>query len=83
MIVVEKRGRRAQDDVESAESHAALGDNHLRAQRRVAVHVVDVVGKRGVGVVDERAFQIDSVLANQLNIFMDSAIFESPCAFAK
>src|SRR5579864_1210179 len=54
-VVVEERSRRTDHDVEHAEAALALGDDHLRAERGVAVHVVDVVGERGVGVVEEGA----------------------------
>ena len=53
-IVVDECRRRAHDDVEHAEAAVALGDCHLRAEGRVAVHVVDVIGEGGVGVVEER-----------------------------
>ena len=59
-VVVEECGRRANDDVEDAEAHAASGDNDLRAERRVAVHVIEVVGEGGVGVVDQGAAQTTS-----------------------
>ena len=52
-IVVDKRDQRTQDDVDDAERTLPFGDDHLRAQRRVAVHVLDVVGERRVGMVDE------------------------------
>src|ERR1039458_7555293 len=54
-IIVDKRREWTQDDVEQTEAAAAFGDCHLRAQRRVAVHVVDVVCERGVGVVEKGA----------------------------
>ena len=54
-IIVDKRRQRPQDDVEQAEAAVALGDCHFRAQGRIAVHVVDVIGERGVGVVDDWA----------------------------
>jgi hypothetical protein len=47
-----------------------FGHDHFRAQRRVAVHVVDVVGERGVGVVDELETQTSEIAAggNRRNV---------------
>ncbi len=52
-IVVDEGCERAQDDVEQAEAAVAFGDGHLGAEGGVAVHVVDVVGQGGVGVVED------------------------------
>src|SRR5450631_3043731 len=77
-VVVGKRRQRMQDDVDHAEPHSAsaLGHDHLRAQRRVAVHVLDVVGERGVGVVKERSGLNSSGETLDVNVFMDCAILE-------
>ena len=45
------------DDVEEAEAAAAFSDRHLGAEGGVTVHVIDVVGERGVGVVEEGLFE--------------------------
>ena len=57
-IVVDETSEWAQDDIEEAEAALAMSDCHLRAQRRVVVHVIDVVGQSGIRVVEECAFQL-------------------------
>lgn len=75
-IIVEEGEERAEDDVDEAEADFAFGHDHLGAQRGVAVHVVDVVGEVGVGVVEERVFECAGDTFN-VYIFMDRAILES------
>jgi hypothetical protein len=50
-IVVDEREDRAEHDVDEAEANLAFGDDHLGVKRRVAVHVINVVGESRVGVV--------------------------------
>ena len=54
-IVIDEREPRSDRDVDQAEPGVPVGSNHLRAQRRVAVHVVDVIGERGIGVMQDCA----------------------------
>src|ERR1035441_174544 len=77
-IVVDERCEWTQDDVDHAEPYfaIALRHDHLRAQRRVAVNVLDVVGERGVGVVKERSRLNSSAKSFDMNVFMDCAILE-------
>src|SRR5208337_173463 len=90
-IVVDKRKQWPQHDVDHAESDFALGHNHLRAQRRVAVHVLDVVGERGVGVVDQVAPTAQVIVPSvigllsrfELHIFVNRAILEVTAAAPK
>src|ERR1035437_26539 len=76
-IVVGECKQRSQDDVDESEMGGAFGHNHLRAQRRVAVDVLDVVGERGVGVVEERAVLNSSGKPLDVNVFMDRATLET------
>ena len=57
-IVVDEREHRPQDDVDETEPHFPFGDHHLCPERRVAVHVLDVVGECGVGMVYEVNFRV-------------------------
>src|ERR1700757_3031353 len=82
-IVVEEGKQRPQDDVDETEPNWALGDNHLRPERRVAVHVLDVVGQSGVRVVDEGTGTNVCYWAGQLHILMDGARFESATLSSK
>src|SRR5262249_31900263 len=54
-IVVDKSSPRTQHDVENAEAHPPLRCDHFCAQRRVAIHVIEVVGQSGIGMVKESA----------------------------
>src|ERR1700693_4036244 len=78
-VVVEERSGRPQDDVECAEPHASLSDNHLRTQRREEVHVVEIVSERGVGVVQKSAAEATG-WAIELNVLMNHPVFESASA---
>ena len=53
-----------------------FGDGHFRPQRRVAVHVLDVVGDGWVGVMEESAVQLVS-LSFEFHIFVNKSILES------
>src|SRR5208337_4508224 len=78
-IVINEGCERAQGDIEQAESAAALGHCHLRAERRVAVHVVDIIGERGVGVVQDGASQAAGWAA-EFNVLMNRPVFEGASA---
>ena len=52
-IVVEEGEQGTHDDIDKAEAGVAFADDHLRAEQGVAVHMLDVVGERGIGVVDQ------------------------------
>ena len=58
-IVVNEGQAGPQRDVDHAESGTPLGHGHLRSQRRVAVHVVDVIGNRGVRMMQDRAAHLE------------------------
>src|ERR1700722_3536129 len=77
-VVVNERCQRSEQNVNRAEPHsaAAIGHNHLRAQRRVAIHVLNVVGECWVGMVDERAVLNPTRLAVDLYVLMDRAGLE-------
>ena len=77
-IVVDERRQRTHDDVDHAELGFSLHHDHLRAQRRVTVHVFDVVGERGVRVVEQRARLDLSGRSVHLDVFVDRAILELP-----
>ena len=82
-VVVDESGDRTHDDVEHAEAaRAGRFRGHLCAQRRVAVHVVNVVGEGGIGMVDESVFELTG-LALQPDVFMDQAVFEAGGATAE
>src|SRR5580658_101119 len=55
--VVDERCEGTHDDVEHAEAALAFGDYHLGAEGGVTVHMVDVVGEGGVGVVEQGAVE--------------------------
>src|SRR5437762_2728068 len=79
-----ERGQRPQDDVEHAEAARAAMAGHFRAQRRIAVHVLDVAGERGIGVVDDGAIQPAGVaIALQLNVLVNGALFHTPAPAPK
>ena len=52
-VVVDEGCQWTQHDVAHAESDWARRHDHLRAQGRVAVHVLDIIGERRVGVMDD------------------------------
>ena len=74
-IVVDEGSERAEKDIEQAEAPFATGDHHFSAERRVAVHVVDVLIERGVGMVDERASK-PLRWSMELNILMNGSVLE-------
>jgi len=76
-IVVDESPKRAQKNIEQAEAALAPGDRHFSAERRVAVHVVNVIIERGVGMMDERASKAHRG-ASELNIFMNRPALEPP-----
>ncbi len=58
-IVVDECRHGSNHNVEDAEADSTLGDEHLGAEGRIAVHVIDVIGEGGVGVVDDsRALRV-------------------------
>src|SRR5579864_8434736 len=75
-IVVDERRQRAQHDVDHAESDFPSRHDHLCAQGRVAVHMVDVVRERRVGMVHKRASELSRYSLGQPDIFMHHSIFE-------
>ena len=81
-VVVNKRGGRAGGDIDHAEAAVSLDDRHLGSQRRIAVHVLDIVGKIRVGVMDERMRKLVRRPAEG-NIFVHRADFEGSGSAAK
>ncbi len=75
-IVVDECCARAQDDIEHAEAALAFSYCHLRAEGRVAVHVVDVIGEGGVGVVEDGAVQTAG-RAIEFNVLVNRPVLES------
>src|SRR5579864_5670513 len=76
-IVVEECCQRTQDNVDDAEADPACCHDHLRAQGRIAVHVLDVVGERGVGMVEQSPVAYLPSSAAQLDVLVDRADFKS------
>src|SRR3984885_6576510 len=84
-IVVGEGGDWPQDDVEHAEAARAFSDCHLRTKGGIAVHVVDVVGEGGIGVVDDLDRAAHFVIQRRLifdtmveaEILVNQTIFEA------
>src|SRR5579864_3722597 len=81
-IVIEKCQERPHGDIQEAESDLAFGNHHLRAERRVAVHVLDVIGDCRVGVVDDWGNHFYGQ-CSELDIFMDKTIRKFPATSVK
>ena len=81
-VVVGEGRPRADDDVEEAETARALGNCHLGAEGGVVVHVVDVVGQGGVGVVEEGVVE-RALGSRHLKRFVYCPVFHSTHAAAK
>ena len=82
-VVVEKRQARADHDIEEAESNGTIaGHGHLRAQRRVTIHVLQVAFERGISVMQKMILQLRRWTA-YLDVFVYEAIFEFACTAAK
>src|SRR6185369_9949084 len=81
-VVENERCERTQRQVDRGEMHRPLGHNHLGAQSRVSVHVLDVVGDGWVGVMEEGAVQLVS-LSFEFHIFVNKSILESSRAATK
>ena len=82
-IVVDERCDRADDYVEQAETALVFRDGHFRAQGRVAVHVIDVVGEGGVGVVDDGVFKVTRNSFRETDVFMDQSFFKARATLVK
>src|SRR5208282_5390041 len=82
-VVVEERGQRAQDDVEQAKAAMAVGDSHLGSKGRIAVHVVDVVGEGGIGVVEEGVVEFPRDAFDETGVFVNGSHFETRGTIAK
>ena len=82
-IVVNESRQWPQYDVDDAEADLTLRHDHLRTQRRVAVHVLDVVGERRVGVMKESAGLDSSSDSFDLHILMDRATLEFPSSLTE
>src|SRR5260370_26279566 len=55
-----------------------MGYGHLRAERRISVHVLDVVGQCGVGMVDESTAVNADDSAVGLNRFVHGSLLNAP-----
>ena len=53
-VVVYKRSPGPHHDIQEAEPAMTLFHRHLRPERRIAVHMLDVVGHCGIGIVYQR-----------------------------
>src|ERR1700674_1457822 len=82
-VVVNKGGYRPQENFEHTESARPIGFGPPRIERRVSVHVVDVVGECGVGMVDEStALNADNSTAG-LNRFVHGSLLNAPITAKK
>src|SRR5450432_153033 len=82
-IVVDERRRWSKNNVDHAEPHPAVFRNdHLRAQRRVLVHVLDVIGEVGIGMVENSRVEVRD-WSLDLNILVNGARFKSAGGTAK
>src|SRR5579863_7072938 len=82
-IVVEEREHRTENDVDEAEADFAFSHDHLRAERGVAVHVVDVVGESWVGVMDDGSMSDFGSVAVHFNCLVYRSILESAVTTTK
>src|SRR5437588_4509371 len=76
-IVIDESKERAQDDVDETEANFAFSDEHLGAERGIAVHVLDVIGERGVGVMENRRPNLGDGPCGNGNVFMNQSRFKS------
>src|SRR5260221_2994155 len=75
-VVVNESKPRANNDIDKTEAFLAISDRHLRTQRRVLVHVLNVAGEGGVGVVKEVTCERSNYAVN-LDVFVNSSILET------
>src|SRR5258708_38713566 len=68
-VAVNETNQRAKDDVDHAEACSALLGHHLRAERRVAVGVLDEAFQVRVGMVNEITFE-QAGLDGHLHVLM-------------
>ena len=74
-VVIDKGCERTQGQIEGCESDWAFCDHHVGSQGRIAIHVFDVVGDCGIGMVDQRAIE-PSCFSIELHVFMHETILE-------
>src|SRR5882757_9999989 len=82
-IVVYKCEPGPNRNINYAESGWSLGHNHLRAQRRVAIHVFDVVGNSRVRMVQNRPSLQRGRTSAHLDSLMHSPILDTATASTK
>src|SRR3981189_3142182 len=82
-IVIYKSCDWAQHDVEQAEAAAAFGNCHLRAEGRAAVPVVNVIGERGVGVMEDGTGRELAAIPSYLQSLVHRPLLEPPRTSAK
>ena len=80
-VVVDKREPGPDHDVDYAESRTPLRHGHFRAQRRIAIHVIDVIGKGRVGVMKNCAMLKRGSVAADFHRLVYGAVF-NPAATA-
>src|SRR5579872_663700 len=76
-VVVNEGENGTEDNVRDAEADFALGGDHFCTERRIAVHVVDVVGEGGIGVVKDSAGPQAGDVAVDLYGFVNGPFFKS------
>src|SRR5215472_7786478 len=75
-VVVDKGEPGPQHNVAETETDFAFRRHHLRSQRGIAVHVLDVVGEGRVGVMNQGAIRHDLRVPFDVGVLMDRAIFK-------
>src|SRR5581483_4641183 len=75
-VVIDERSPGPQHNVYETEAVIPLVHRHLGPKRRVAVHVLDVIGEGGVGVMDQRASERPNSTFLDSDVFMNRTIFE-------
>src|SRR6185437_8720557 len=76
-VVVKKCPARTRNNIECTKSTPPLGHRHLRAQRGIPVHVLNVRGQRGISVMQQSAVLDCSCPSFDLEIFVHGPVFKS------
>src|SRR5512142_33625 len=82
-VFVHERGERAEDDVDEAETAVSLRDGDFGAKGRVAVHVIKIAGKRGIGMVQQGLAETTRRPAVDPHSLVNEALFESALSATK
>src|SRR4029450_3238713 len=78
-VVVDERCKRTQREIHRREMQGPLSNNHLCAKRRVAIHVLDVVGDGWVRMVNESTLKVAS-FSLESHVFVNESVLELGCA---